>query len=64
MKRISVETAAKELNMTPLTVRYLMQQQRLPIGFAQKREGCSRTYYIVFEELVQAFRKKVESGDL
>ena len=64
MTRISVEDAAKELNMSPLTVRYLMQQEKLPIGYAQKRDGCERAYYIIFDELVKGYKKKVESGEI
>ena len=62
MKRSAGNEAAVQLNMTPLTVRILMQQEKLPIGFAQKREGCERAYYIIFQELVDGFKKKVENG--
>lgn len=64
MQRISVEEASKELNMTPLTVRVLMQQEKLPIGYAQKREGCERTYYIIYKELVDGYKNRVEGGSL
>jgi hypothetical protein len=64
MKTITVKDAAQQLNMTVLTVRYLMQQEKLPIGYALKREGCSQYHYIIYQELLDGFMKKVESGEL
>lgn len=64
MKTITVKDAAQQLNMTALTVRYLMQQEKLPIGYALKREGRSQYHYIIYQELLDGFVKKVESGEL
>jgi hypothetical protein len=64
MKVITVKDAARKLNMTDLTVRCLMQQEKLPIGYALKREGCTQYHYIIYEELLDSFVKKVESGDV
>lgn len=64
MQRITVEEASKQLNMTPLTVRILMQQEKLPIGYFQKRDGCERGYYIIFKELVDGYKDRIEHGSM
>ena len=64
MKTITVKDAAQQLNMTVLTVRYLMQQEKLPIGYALKREGCSQYHYIIYQELLDSFVKRVENGEM
>ena len=62
MQRISVSEAANKLNMTPLTIRVLMQNEKLPIGFVQKRDGCTRAYYIIYKEMVDNYIKGIEQA--
>lgn len=64
MQRITVEEAGNQLNMTPLTIRILMQQKELPIGYAYKREGCSNYHYVIYKELVDGYIQRVENGRL
>ena len=39
MERVTTKQAAQELNMGIDTLQFMMQQERLPIGFAVKKEG-------------------------
>lgn len=64
MKQITTKEAAQELNMTVLTVQVLMQQDKLPIGYAVKRDGCKKYHYIIFKELVDSFKQHVSEGKL
>ena len=64
MQRISVQQASKQLNMSPLTIRTLMQLEKLPIGYFCRKDGASRGQYIIYEELVIGYRDRVENGSL
>lgn len=43
MERVTTKQAAEELNMDLETLQYLMRKERLPIGYAIKREGKKRS---------------------
>ena len=60
MKRITVNEAAKKLNMTRLTVQVLLKNERLPIGYAIKNPGSSKFHFVIYEELVDKYIKSVE----
>lgn len=47
MERVSVAQAAKELHMTAQTVRILMQQKQLDIGYVMTGENGCHTYIIL-----------------
>ena len=47
MERVSVAQAAKELEMTPLTVRVLMQQKQIDLGYVMTGENGCHTYIIL-----------------
>ena len=47
MERVSVAQAAKELDMTPLTVRILMQQKQMDIGYVMTGKNGCHTYIIL-----------------
>lgn len=64
MQKMTVAEAAQELNMTVITVRLLMQKEKLPIGYAVKSEGAEHYQYIIFKELVDGFKNRVEQGQL
>lgn len=57
--RVTIETAASELGMSVLTVRCLMQQERLPIGYALKRDGAKRWGYYIFRTLLDAEKDRL-----
>lgn len=64
MTRITTKEAAEKLNMTQLTVQVLLQQERLPIGYAVKNPGSTRYHYIIYSELLDGYIQKVETGEL
>lgn len=64
MERMTTAEAAKELNINVLGLQILMQQEKLPIGYAVKKPGSSRYTYIIFKELVQGYKDRVEKGNL
>lgn len=51
LSRVTPKQAAKELNMDIDNFYYLMQQERLPIGFALKKEGNRRYSYIIYRSI-------------
>ena len=64
MTRITTQEAAEQLNITKLTVQVLMQQERLPIGYAVKNPGSSKYHYIIYQELLDGYVNRVEAGAL
>ena len=42
MERVTTKQAAAELNMDLETLQYLLRKEKLPIGYAVKREGKKR----------------------
>ena len=45
------------------TLQYLMRQERLPIGYAVKREGAKRGAYIIYRGLLDQYKKTVRGGE-
>lgn len=64
MERITTAEAAKELNINVVGLQVLMQQEKLPIGYAVKKPGSSRFTYYIYRELVEGYKKRVEEGNL
>lgn len=64
MERMTTADAARELNINVVGLQTLMQQEKLPIGYAIKKPGSSRYTYIIYKELVYGYKKKVEEGTL
>jgi hypothetical protein len=60
--RVTVKQAASELHMGILTVQCLMQQERLPIGYALKKEGKSRYGYYIYRGKLDAVKKELGIG--
>lgn len=50
--RITVEDASKVLGLTPLSVRLLMRQGQLDIGYVIKT-GHGRHTYLIYQELLE-----------
>lgn len=64
MQRMTVAEAAKELNLTVITVRLLMQKEKLPIGYAVKNDDAENYMYIIYKELVDGYKRRVENGEM
>lgn len=58
-ERVTSETAARELGMDVLTLRGLMQQGKLNIGYALKKEGKSKWGYYIYRNLLDLERKRL-----
>lgn len=59
MERVSVKDAAKELSIDQETLRYMMQEEKLPIGYAYCREGKKRWNYIIYRGMLDQYKKAV-----
>ncbi|MBP3490788.1 DNA-binding protein [bacterium] len=63
MQRVTTKQAAAELNMDIETLQYLLRQERLPIGYAVKREGAKRGVYIIYRGMLDQFKKSIAGGE-
>ena len=59
--RITVEEASRSLGLTPLSVRLLMQQGQLDIGYVIKT-GEKRHTYLVYQELLERELSRYDTG--
>ena len=64
MERMTTAEAAKELNINVLGLQTLMQQDKLPIGYAVKRPGSTKYTYYIYKELVKGYKERIEKGIL
>ena len=64
MERMTTLQAAKELNINVVGLQTLLQQEKLPIGYAVKKPGSTRFTYYIYRELVEGYKKQVEQGRL
>ena len=62
MQRVTTKQAAAELNMDLETLQYLMRKERLPIGYAMRREGKKRTVYIIYRGMLDQFKQSIAGG--
>lgn len=60
--RVTVAEAAKALNMSVESVRYLMQHERLPIGYAMVKENKKRWVYYIYRGPLDQEVKRLASG--
>ena len=51
-ERVTPKNAAKELQMDVITLRELMKREKLPIGYAIKREGKSKWGFYIYRHLL------------
>lgn len=61
-ERVDVKEAAKVLEMNTESVRYLMQKDRLPIGYAMRREGKKRWAYYIYRGLLEKEVERLANG--
>ena len=59
MERMTTKEAARLLNMDVLTLQYMMKKERLPIGYAFKKEGGARTTFIIYRGLLEQYMQKI-----
>lgn len=62
MERVTTRQAAKELNMDLETLQYLMRNDRLPIGYAVKKDGKKRTSYYIYRGLLDTYKRQLRGA--
>lgn len=62
MERVTTKQAAAELNIDVENLQYLMRKERLPIGYALKKEGKARTTYYIYRGLLDTYKKQICGG--
>lgn len=60
--RVTPTQAATELNMSVLTLRGLMQQGKLDIGFAIKQDGKKKWTYLIYRKKLDRAKKQLIGG--
>lgn len=58
-ERVTPKNAAKELQMDVLTLRELMKREKLPIGYAVKREGKSKWGFYIYRHLLDQEKERL-----
>lgn len=56
-QKVSTKQAASELQMGILTLQNLMKKGELPIGYAQKRDGCCRYSFHIYRHLLDEHKR-------
>lgn len=55
---VSVAQAAKELEITPLTLRWLMAAGKIDLGYCVDRPGQYRRHFIIYRESLEKVKKE------
>lgn len=61
VERVSVKEAAKELKINQEMLRYMMQADKLPIGYAFKKPGSLRWVYVIYRGLLEQYKAGLAS---
>lgn len=62
MERVTTKQAAKELNMDVEALQYLMRHDRLPIGYALKKDGKTRHVYYIYRGLLDTYKRQLQGA--
>lgn len=55
--RVTTKQAAHELQIDVLTLRELMKKEKLPIGYAIKRDGKNKWGFYIYRHLLNEHKK-------
>ena len=55
---VTITQAARELHMSPQTLRYMMASGRIAIGDCGRRPGKKRGFYKVFRKMLDAEKER------
>lgn len=59
MERVTTKEAARELNMDVETLQFLLRNDRIPIGYAVKKEKATRHSYYIYRGLLDTYKKQI-----
>lgn len=59
MERVSTKEAAKELNIDIETLQFLLRKERIPIGYAVKKEKATRHSYYIYRGLLDSYKRQL-----
>ena len=62
MERVKTKHAAAELNIGVDSLQFLMQMEKMPIGYAYKKPGCKRYSYIIYRGLLDQYKMQLAAG--
>lgn len=62
MERVTTKEAARELNMDIETLQFLLRNNRIPIGYAVKKEKATRHSYYIYRGLLNTYKKQIEGN--
>ena len=62
MERVKTKQAAAELNIGVDSLQFLMQMEKMPIGYAYKKPGCKRYSYIIYRGLLDQHKMQLAAG--
>jgi hypothetical protein len=62
MERVTTKQVAKELNMDVEALQYLMRNDRLPIGYALKKDGKTRHAYYIYRGLLDTYKRQLQGA--
>lgn len=62
MERVTAKQAAKELHMDIESVHYLMRNERLPIGYAMRKDNAKKFAYYIYRGLLDAEKERIANG--
>ena len=61
VERVSVKEAAEELKLNQEMLRYMMQADKLPIGYEIKKPNSQRWAYVIYRGLLEQYKKGLAS---
>lgn len=62
LETVTAVQAGKELGMSAVTVRRLMEMGRLPIGYFKREPGAKRGYCKIYRGLLDAEIERIKNG--
>lgn len=58
-EKVTIADAARELGMTPLSLRELMAQGRINIGYSYQRPGSGKRKFFVYRHLLDKEKERI-----
>ena len=62
MQKVTTKQAAYELGISVEVLQYLLRHDRLPIGYAVRREGKKRASYHIYRGLLDGYKTTLEGS--